>query len=203
VRAFETDAQLDAYCYDVAGIVGVFWTRMMAVCSPALAVSFPCVQMETWGTDYGKGLQLINVLKDIAKDYRIGRVYLPLEILRPLGISPEDLANPGAYSRVRPVILNKIASAISYLRSGESYVLCIPRRYLRLRLAALWPLLIGLATLECLAVDRDLLDSTRPHKISRKVLRRLLWRSCLAVFSNRLLTYWFRRYREDIEGHLR
>jgi hypothetical protein len=55
-----------------------------------------------------------------------------------------------------------------------------------MRLACAWPLLIGLGTLGAFARLPDPL-AAEPVKISRAEVRRLLGRSALTVWSNRLL----------------
>ena len=43
------------------------------------------------GVRFGKALQLTNVLRDVPKDLRIGRCYLPLDELTAAGVKPEDV----------------------------------------------------------------------------------------------------------------
>jgi len=71
-------AELERYCYLVAGSVGETWTRLIArhaaeVITQELAVMVPL------GCSYGKGLQLVNILRDRAADRAIGRHYIQEE----------------------------------------------------------------------------------------------------------------------------
>src|ERR1035437_8362175 len=82
--ALRTDEELDDYTYRVAGCVGEFWTRM---CRAHL---FPRAPLDDAfllanGVRFGKGLQLVNILRDVAADLRQGRCYLPAESLAGLG----------------------------------------------------------------------------------------------------------------------
>lgn len=65
-------ADLRAYCYVVAGIVGELLTELFGV-APLL-----------WedGKLFGEGLQLVNILKDANADAKQGRVYLPPSVPR-------------------------------------------------------------------------------------------------------------------------
>lgn len=65
----------DHYIYLVAGCVGEFWTRICEEKIPGFA-SRPAEEMLVFGVNYGKGLQLVNILRDRHKDSRIGRVYV-------------------------------------------------------------------------------------------------------------------------------
>ena len=80
--------------------------------------------------------------------------------LAALGLAPEDLLDPGALPRLRPLLDVLLAEARARLDDGLAYTLAVPRREWRLRLACAWPLLIGLATLGRLA--RRTRSSTRP-----------------------------------------
>ncbi|MBB5038127.1 phytoene/squalene synthase family protein [Prosthecobacter dejongeii] len=78
VRALNNEAELDEYTWLVAGCVGEFWTEMCAAEKPdSLDSRVSIEQMKSWGADFGKGLQLINILRDVGEDGRDGRCYLP------------------------------------------------------------------------------------------------------------------------------
>src|SRR5204863_9598771 len=73
--SLSTDAELDDYTYRVAGCVGEFWTR---ICRAHL---FPKAKLDdAWmlaqSVRFGKGLQLVNILRDLPADLRLGRCYL-------------------------------------------------------------------------------------------------------------------------------
>ncbi len=69
-------AELDEYTYLVAGCVGEFWTNVGFRRLPPFARRSPD-EMKKLGIDYGKGLQLINILRDRAADEKNGRLYFP------------------------------------------------------------------------------------------------------------------------------
>jgi len=70
-----TAGELEFYCGTVAGIVGVFWTALIAEHSPRTLLR-PRQEMERLGMDYGKGLQLLNILRDREADRHLGRCYV-------------------------------------------------------------------------------------------------------------------------------
>ena len=76
-------------------------------------------------------------------------------------------------------------------------MLAIPRTEARLRLAALWPLWIGLGTLARLRAADDPLDPKAPVKIERPDVYRIMAESTMAVGSDRLLTILHERRRRQ------
>jgi farnesyl-diphosphate farnesyltransferase len=192
--ALETSAELDQYTYYVAGCVGEFWTAMCVAHRPRFA-SWDAGTMAARGVRFGKGLQMTNVLRDLPRDLRIGRCYLPREELRRLGVAPVELLDPACLSRVRPLLADLLLLTLSHYEEGWAYTMAIPRPEAQIRLACAWPLLIGIQTLAGIARSSNLLDPDLPVKIPRRAVYRLMGRSALAVFSNRALTRHYQNLR--------
>jgi farnesyl-diphosphate farnesyltransferase len=175
IIALNTEEEFDDYTYRVAGCVGEFWTR---VCRTHL---FPKANLDDdWflqsGVRFGKGLQSVNILRDLALDLRHGRCYLPEDRLWGLGLTPIDLLNPENEARFRPFYDACLGQAEAHLASGWEYTLRLPRAQVRLRLACAWPILIGARTLSKLRAGKVLAPELR-IKISRSEIRRLILRS--------------------------
>jgi len=178
IISLRTDEELDDYTYRVAGCVGQFWTR---ICRAHL---FPKAALDDAfllanGVRFGKGLQLVNILRDLPADLSQGRCYLPAERLATRGLGPPDLLQPANEPRLRPLYDAYLAQAEAHLRAGWDYTNALPRRSVRLRLACAWPILIGVETLRLLR-SGPVLDPGRPLKVSRRQVQRLLWRSVLS-----------------------
>jgi len=177
ISALTTDEELDNYTYAVAGCVGEFWTEMCR------AHAFPAAGLdEEWlldsGIRFGKGLQLVNILRDIPKDLHRGRCYIPEKRLADHGLSPGDLQNTSTMGRFRPLYHTYLDQAETHLSAGWEYTTALPFRCMRVRLACAWPLLIGLSTLRSLRTA-NVLDETKRVKISRSEIRRLIVRSVI------------------------
>jgi farnesyl-diphosphate farnesyltransferase len=196
VGALETRADLDRYTYMNAGCVGEFWTDTVLAHRPRCA-GWDRSHMRAQGARFGQGLQLVNVLRDLPRDLRLGRCYLPAAELAPLGLTPPDLLDPGAMPRVRPLVDALIRDALARLEAGRAYTLAVPRREARLRLASVWPLLIGLGTLARLRRAENLLDPSVTVKVPRAEVQRILARSLALVWSDRGLGAWTRRLAAD------
>ncbi|NOY62632.1 MAG: squalene/phytoene synthase family protein [Gammaproteobacteria bacterium] len=190
--------QLDHYTYLVAGCVGEFWTDIAVTHEPALKV-WNADKYAAWGISFGKALQLTNVLRDVAKDLRCGRCYLPEQQLEQAGLTPQDLLRVETGTVARPLLVEWTKRALDYYEDAEEYVLGIPRQCYRLRLASLWPLLIGLSTLEQLLRHDAWLDPDKPAKVSRHWIYRMIALSSVAVCSDFLLRRWIYALRRNVQ----
>jgi farnesyl-diphosphate farnesyltransferase len=184
--ALETLADLDEYTYMAAGCVGEYWTVMTAAHVPTVRrLARP--DFVARGVRLGKALQLVNVIRDAAQDLGQGRCYIPRALLAEHGLVPESLRHVSERRRARPVLDELRRLALAHIDAAFPYVMAIPRWEPRLRLAALWPLWIGLGTLEKLAASADPLDPESPVKISRGEVYRILAESSMAVGVDRAL----------------
>ena len=178
--ALETMADLDEYTYLAAGCVGEYWTVMTAAHVPTVRrLARP--DFVARGVRLGKALQLVNVIRDAPADLLAGRCYIPRELLQRHGLVPEDLRRPNTRLRAKPVLDEMRRLALAHVDAAFPYVMAVPRREPRLRLAALWPLWIGLGTLHKIAIADDPLDPARPIKISRNDVYRIIAESSLVV----------------------
>lgn len=182
VAALETDAELDAYTYDVAGCVGEFWTEMCR------AHVFPAAKLDDvrLGRNavlFGKGLQLVNILRDLPGDLRRGRCYIPREQLAVHDLEPADLLDKTSMERFRPLYEVYLDRAEEYLAAGWEYTLALPYRCVRIRLACAWPILIGMRTIQKLRCS-NVLDESHRVKLTRPEIRQIVLHSLL-VYPNR------------------
>jgi farnesyl-diphosphate farnesyltransferase len=183
LEALETRADLDRYTYMNAGCVGEFWTDMAVLHRPRCR-RWNVPLMRSRAVRFGQGLQLVNVLRDLPRDLRSGRCYLPRADLAALGLAPEDLLDPRALPRFWPLLRELLDRALADLREALAYTLAVPRLEARLRLACAWPLLIAFVTLARIARAPDLLDPAVTVKVPRPEVRRILALSGAVVASN-------------------
>jgi farnesyl-diphosphate farnesyltransferase len=177
IIALATAAELDDYTYRVAGCVGEFWTKM---CRAHLFPNAPLddARLLADGVRFGKGLQLVNILRDLPADLRKGRCYLPAEELAEAGLTPADLLEPANEARLRPLHDRYLDRAEAHLGAGWAYTNALPWRCVRVRLACAWPILIGVKTIQRLrAANR--LDPRQRVKVARREVRQIIVRSVL------------------------
>jgi farnesyl-diphosphate farnesyltransferase len=141
----ETVADLDRYCWFVAGTVGVMLCDLFI--AHGNIPESRAGRMRARQVSFGSGLQLVNILKDIADDRARGVSWLPGDLLAAEGITAADFARPGFEEATRRVRAALLAKALRHLEEALEYTTAIPRRNRRLRLFCLWPLLMAAETL--------------------------------------------------------
>lgn len=173
VRALQTQVELDEYTYLVAGCVGAFWTRLGFQHFPKFANRSPD-QMADLGIAYGKGLQLINILRDRPADLVHGREYLPAEEV--------------AKSSIAGVVRQELDRAEKGIRAGIEYAASLTSW--RIRYATALPALIGARTIALLRVAKP---DAEKIKVPRWEIRRILRASAFAALSPLALRALFER----------
>jgi phytoene synthase len=93
--ALQTQAELDDYCYHVAGAVGLCCLHIWGFHDPA---AIPL------GVECGRAVQLTNILRDVREDWELGRVYLPAEDLARFDYTTDDLARGIVDDRFRALM---------------------------------------------------------------------------------------------------
>jgi farnesyl-diphosphate farnesyltransferase len=178
IIALNSSAELDDYTYLVAGCVGEFWTK---ICRAHL---FPQAKLDDEqfiadGIRFGKGLQLVNILRDLPADLKNGRCYIPAQRLEQARLFPEILLSPAAASKFLPLFHEYLDKAEAHLAAGWHYTNTLPFSQFRVRLACVWPILIGLRTVEKLRAA-DVYELQQRVKVSRGEVRKIIFRSLLA-----------------------
>lgn len=194
-RALRTMAELDEHTYLAAGCVGEYWTAMTAEHIEATR-HFARPDLMERGVRLGKALQLINIIRDAPADLAAGRCYFPLQLLDEHRLSPVDLVGPRR-QHAGLLVDEMRRMALEHIDAAWPYVMALPRSAPRLRLACIWPLWIGLATLERIAALDDPLAPGSPVKVPRKQVYALIAESLAVVSVDPLLTrrHWRRRAR--------
>lgn len=179
IKSLENANQLDDYTWRVAGVVGSFWNRICAG-KGVFDGEDQAVRAEEVGVRFGKGLQLVNILRDLPGDLANRRCYLPADELKACGLDGNDLVDPANWEKLKPVYMRWLERGEGYLIDGWTYVLSIPSRNRLLRLACAWPVLIGLETLELLRGSNPL-EPGGKVKVTRSWIGRMMRRSAVCI----------------------
>jgi len=161
--ALRSKEELEKYIYLVAGSVGEFWTKLCLQRWPRYS-RIPSSEIISLGIEYGKALQLVNVLRDFPQDVLSGRSYLPVADL--IGLSKN-------LEPAQPLFAEWRSVAVRYLESGARYVQFI--RPVRVKFACALPILIGIKTLKKLGT---IPSPGKKVKVSR---RDVYWMALLSL----------------------
>jgi farnesyl-diphosphate farnesyltransferase len=185
LHALERFEELEQYTYHVAGCVGPFWTRMCISHLPSFR-KWKSEEMCALGIRFGKALQWTNILRDIPRDLANGRCYLPLEDLKTVNLAPNELLKADSYIKLQPLYGRYLDHAMEHYRAAWQYAMAIPKLQVRLRLACIWPIWIGMATLALLRRGNPL-DPNDRIRISRSHVYSIMLRSLGMIWSNKAL----------------
>ena len=103
-------------------------------------------------------------------------------------MDPRELFEPANHAAAMTVLERLVEKADRHLAAARSYLRMIPRRYHRVRLFCLLPLLFAVRTLAISRTNPEVLD--RETKMSRREVLAITRRAKLFGFSNR----WIARY---------
>lgn len=183
INALADGSTLEDYIYLVAGCVGEWWTRLCFHSFPKDKYSrMPEEDLSLLGTNFGKGLQLVNILRDMPADLDAGRCYLPASELKNIGTQPALLNE--APTEGQPVFELWMQRAHELLDQGRLYIMSLRSR--RTRMACYLPWRLGVDTLN-LFTSQPPLVTGRKVKVSRAAVRKALLQSVHVAFSNKLL----------------
>jgi len=169
--------ELRDYTYLVAGCVGEFWTRVCFRKVQSFTARDEADMLEL-GRNYGRGLQLVNILRDAGSDLRAGCCYFPEDELRAANLSASDLLNaPAAFL---PIYSRWIAEARTGLDAGLEYSIAINPP--RVRVATVLPAMIGVRTLSLL--EESGLEALRTRvKVPRSEVRGMIASTTITLAS--------------------
>lgn len=112
--------ELHEYCRRVAGTVGLACAAIYGPRDPVTA--------EPLAERLGLALQQINIMRDVAEDWGLGRVYLPQDELDRFGVSEEDIESRRAGPAWRELMSYQAARADRLLRAGLDLLTLLDRR---------------------------------------------------------------------------
>jgi len=121
---YQTFAELETYCYRVAGTVGLMSLAIMGARREGETVRQAAIAL-------GIANQLTNILRDVGEDLRRGRIYLPLEDLTAYSYTVKELQQGVINSAWRRLMRFQIQRARAYFAQAEPGVqeLCADARW--------------------------------------------------------------------------
>ncbi len=190
VKALAHEKDLETYIHWIGGEPGRFWSDVCLAHLPDLKIQ----NREQWVQDaivFGTGLQMVNILRDLPSDLKMGRCYIPTELLSRHSISVDDLVAAEKIDLFLTVYNDLIDQTMFRLERGLSYIHQLPKFAFGLRMAVWLPMMIGVKTLNRLRRHGEILKTPAPVKVTRKEIYRLVLTSLPMLPMDALLKRWF------------
>jgi farnesyl-diphosphate farnesyltransferase len=191
LHVLATVQELERYCYYVAGTVGQLLTALFRS-HDRDADPGRYGRLEALATSFGLGLQLTNIIKDVADDRRRGWSFVPRQLCQRVGIEPEDLQSAGNSPAGRRVMQMLIDKAKAHLDDALEYSVTVPRRHSGIRQFCLASLYFAVRTLRVAEHDVRLLDPQHRVKITRREVWRTVRMTRVVARSDTLVRWYFR-----------
>jgi farnesyl-diphosphate farnesyltransferase len=184
----ETEDEMDDYMHCVAGIVGYLLTDIFAWYSPRFAKIKDKVM--PLSREYGLGLQTVNILRGMRKDYERGWVYIPRSFYEKVGLTRDTLFLPENLDKSIQVINMVADKAERHLENGMTYLTYFPAWQHHIRLACMWPLFFAVKTLALSRNNANVI--LREVKMTRKQVTDIMVKTQLLGWSNRWVKIFYK-----------
>ena len=152
----ESVADLDEYCYYVAGIVGKLLTNLFAA-DTCLIGDARKAEMQKLDVSFGLALQVANIVKDCMEDSTRRVCFVPEEICRRHG----------------------------FLDDAIAYTKLVPNVKMRTRLFCLWPLFMAAENMKLIGDGSGLFAADKKMKITRDTVKRIVKSTSMHFYSDR------------------
>lgn len=190
LRGLADLAEMDRYCYFVAGVVGEMLTDLFCLHTPELAPHRR--RLMRLAVSFGQGLQMTNILKDIWDDRDSETCWLPRAVFDSGNFPLERLDELHKTEAFVAGLNELIGVAHAHLRNALDYTCMIPKREVGMRRFCLWA--IGLAVLTLRNIHRNpYFGSGNEVKVSRRTVRATVLTTNMTLKSNRALRMIFDR----------
>lgn len=159
--------QFNDYCYYVAGVVGEMLTDLFCNYSPVMAAHHDA--MMKLAVDFGQGLQMTNIIKDVWDDHSRRICWYPRDVFERHGFDLAQLSLDCHGVEFEAGVQDLIAMAHGHLRGALAYILLIPAQETGIRLFCAWAVGMALLTLDKVNANLDFIDG-KQVKISHQAV---------------------------------
>lgn len=173
IRCLSSEADLERYCYFVAGVIGRLLTDAFLLEMPQVS-SDGARAMRAHAESFGTGLQMVNILRDMSNDLQRGVCFVPRTLFDKIGIPPAELCEPQHEVTVRRMLEPLFDAARRHLDAAFEYTVAIPTEATAIRRFCLVPLWLAVATLELCRRHPALLRPGQLVKLSRTRVMELI-----------------------------
>lgn len=188
-NGLKDQADMDRYCYYVAGVVGEMLTELF--CDYSDEIDGNRSEFMKLAVSFGQGLQMTNILKDIWEDQKRGMCWLPKDVFLKYGSDLGNLSPDTINAGFQEALGEMLGIATAHLLNALQYTLLIPAYEQGIRRFCLWALGIAVLTLRKINSNRAFTNG-QEVKVSRRSVRTTVLFTNLLTSHDKSLRLLFR-----------
>jgi farnesyl-diphosphate farnesyltransferase len=192
-----TMTELDEYMYYVAGTVGYLLTELFTFYSKKISPSLN-KKLNALAESFGKGLQMVNIIRDMTTDLRRGQSYIPDELLEKYKLNRRTIFEAENADKAQMLFNELIKKAVSHLDRAIDYIMLLPKEEKGIRMFCMLPVFWAMRTLQKIQENTMALLGHEKIKVPRKMIKKEYYMAMVNIYSNRLT----RRHYENIRSEL-
>ena len=109
-ESYSTFKDLKVYCFRVASVVGLALIEIFG---------YDDNKAKKHAIDLGLGMQLTNIIRDVAEDYHRGRIYIPQEDMNKFNCDFSEVDSEGVNNQFRELMDFEAKRARNFFQSGK------------------------------------------------------------------------------------
>lgn len=181
-------AELERYCYYVAGVVGEMLTELFCDYSPEIDKHRD--ELMALSVDFGLALQMTNILKDQWDDQKRHVSWLPRDLFAAHDIKLSEYKAENFQENYAKALSHLIGLTRFRLEQALQYTALLPARETGIRRFCLWAIALAVLTLKNIHRNPQF-TSGQQVKVSRPVVKKTIAICNLSCRSNFLLKKLF------------
>jgi len=187
-----TMKELDEYMYYVAGTVGYLLTELFSFYSKRITPTAK-KQLNLLAESFGKGLQLVNIIRDMTTDLKRGQSYIPEELLKKYQLDRQSIFEKHNADKAQKLFNELILNAVKHLDKAIDYILLIPKEERGIRMFCMLPVFWAMRTLQKIQENTLALLGNEKIKIPRTIIKKEYYLALINIYSNRLTRWHYAR----------
>ncbi|KAA3615026.1 MAG: squalene/phytoene synthase family protein [Calditrichaeota bacterium] len=194
-----TMKELDEYMYYVAGTVGYLLTELFAFYSNRITPPIK-KKLNLLAESFGKGLQMVNIIRDMTTDLRRGQSYIPEELLEKYKLNRKTIFEKQNADKAEQLFNELIQNAVKHLDKAIDYILLLPKEERGIRMFCMLPVFWAMRTLQKIQENTLALLGHEKVKVSRKMIKKEYYLAFINIYSNRLTRRHYQSIRNQFEN---
>ena len=192
----DTMKELDEYMYYVAGTVGYLLTELFSFYSKRITPSIK-KKLNLLAESFGKGLQMVNIIRDMTSDLRRGQSYIPEELLAKYNLDRRSIFEKQNAEKAQKLFSELIQNALMHLDKAIDYIMLLPKEEKGIRMFCMLPVFWAMRTLQKIQQNTLALLDNDKIKVSKRMIKNEYYLALINIYSNRLTRWHYERIKSS------